>query len=76
MFLNYFDFEPKDILKELLHFSGFEHITHIELIGKKGRGRKRKTLFDHWSRKENGRTETYGEIKRRAEDRDGWRVWR
>ena len=42
---------------------------------KGGRGRKRMTLYDHWRRKENNRTETfYGEIKRRAEDRDGWHV--
>ena len=46
------------------------------LIGKKGRGRKKKTLFCHWRRKENSRTETYGEIKRNAEVRDEWREWR
>ena len=33
-------------------------VIEDRLIGKKGRGRKRKTLFDHWRRKDNRRTET------------------
>ena len=32
--------------------------------------------IDHWCKKENDRTETYWKIKRRAEVRDGGRVYR
>ena len=76
--------QQKKLLGHVMRHQGGHVMRHQGLlrdvingtvVGKKGRGRKRKTLFDYWRMKENGRTETYGEIKRRAECRDGWHVW-
>ena len=38
--------------------------------GKRGPGRKRIGMIDNLIEKER-----YGDLKRRAEDRQGWRVW-
>ena len=54
----------------LRHECLLRDVMEGRMVGKRGRGRKRTTFFEHWRRD----GETYGAIKRRAEDRRGWRL--
>ena len=47
-----------------------KEVMEGKLEGKRGRGRKRIGMIDELME-----NEQYGEVKRRAEDRQGWRVW-
>ena len=62
----------------------YQHWQRKKMTGQKHIGRSSVGLkfgmvgvcIDHWRKKENDRTETYWKIKRRAEVRDGGRVYR
>ena len=47
-----------------------KEVMEGKMEGKRGRGRKRIGMIDELME-----NEQYGDLKRRAEDRQGWRVW-
>ena len=47
-----------------------KEVMKDKIEGKRGPGRKRIGMIDDLIEKER-----YGDLKRRAEDRQGWRVW-
>ena len=47
-----------------------KEVMEGKMEGKRGRGRKRIGMIDELME-----NKQYGDLKRRAEDRQGWRVW-
>ena len=47
-----------------------KEVMERKMEGKRGRGRKRIGMIDELME-----NKQYGDLKRRAEDRQGWRVW-
>ena len=47
-----------------------KEVMEGKMEGKRGRGRKRIGMIDELMK-----NKQYGDLKRRAEDRQGWRVW-
>ena len=47
-----------------------KEVTEGKMESKRGRGRKRIGMIDELME-----NKQYGDLKRRAEDRQGWRVW-
>jgi len=47
-----------------------KEVMEVKMEGKRGRGRKRIGMIDELMI-----NDQYGDLKRRAEDRQGWRVW-
>ena len=60
----------KNWIGHIMRGDGLIEVLEGKMKGKRGRGRKRIGMIDELMI-----NERYGDLKRRAEDRQGWRVW-
>ena len=61
----------EDLIGHIMRGDGLmKEVMEGKMEGKRGRGRKRIGMIDELMI-----NEQYGDLKRRAEDRHGWRVW-